>query len=524
MEERLKGKTKVELFEQMRREYAHGVGSIKGVAKKFGVHRRMVRDALGSAVPAGRKQPQRGSPKMDAVKGFIDAILLEDRKAPRKQRHTAHRIFTRIGKEVPECSVAESSVRRYVRAKKRELGLLTSGEIYVPQSYQWGVEAQVDWYEAYADLDGEREKVQVFSMRSMASGGSFHYAYRHATQQAFLEAHERAFDYFGGVFRLLRYDNLTSAVKKILRGYQREETARFVAFRSHWGYEAQFCNAAKGNEKGGVEGDVGYSRRNYLVPVPQVKDLAELNAHLLARSREEEERKIGDRVQSVGAGTAIEREHLLPLAAEGFELAEVNFLVVDGKGCVKARTNWYSTPLRAGTAARVRVLPGWLEVWHEGRCVARHERSYGRGQQIFNLEHYLEVLQRKPGALAGSTPLQQWREQGRWPESYDRLWGNLIQRSGKLSGTRAMVELLLLGRECGYVRLQQAVDTTLAMGSSDAAVVRYLMMTEGGQRRAGTGGGQHQLEVSELGALVRYERPLPSVRDYDQLLGREVIQ
>src|SRR5438128_2375330 len=289
-------------------------------------------------------------------------------------------------------------------------------------------------------------------MRSMASGGSFHCAYRHATQQAFLEAHELAFAYFGGVFRLLRYDNLTSAVKKILRGYQREETTRFVAFRSHWGYEAQFCNAAKGNEKGGVEGDVGYSRRNYLVPIPQARDLVELNAHLLARSQEDEGRKIGDRAQSVGAGMVIETEHLLPVASEGFELGEVSFLVVDGKGCVKARTNWYSTPLRAGAKARVNVLPAWLEVWHEGRCVARHERNYGRGRQVFNLEHYLDVLERKPGALAGSTPLQQWREQGRWPDSYDRLWKNLIQRNGKLSGTREMVELLLLGRHPDFIR------------------------------------------------------------------------
>jgi hypothetical protein len=296
-----------------------------------------------------------------------------------------------------------------------------------------------------------------------------------------------------------------------------------VAFRSHWGYEAQFCNAAKGNEKGGVEGDVGYSRRNYLVPIPQVRDLVTLNAYLLARSREDEGRKIGDRAQSVGAGMAIETEHLLPLTPEGFELAEVSFLVVDGKGCVKARTNWYSTPLRAGTKARVNVFPAWLEIWHEGRRVARHERNYGRGCQILNLEHYLEVLERKPGALAGSTPLQQWREQGRWPDSYDRLWENLIKRNGKLIGTREMVELLLLGREWGYGRLEQAVGAALQMGSSDSAAVRYLMMT-GRDESAGNGTAPIRLEAGDLGALVRYERPLPSMQEYDRLLGWEVIQ
>jgi hypothetical protein len=196
---------------------------------------------------------------------------------------------------------------------------------------------------------------------------------------------------------------------------------------------------------------------------------------------------------------------------------------VDGKGCVKARTNWYSTPLRAGTKARVDVLPAWLEVWHEGRRVARHERNYGRGRQVFNLEHYLDVLERKPGALAGSTPLQQWREQGRWPDSYDRLWENLIKRNGKLSGTREMVELLLLGRERGYGRLEQAVGAALQMGSSDPAAVRYLMITDRDEL-AVKRGVQTRLEAGDLGALVQYERPLPSVQEYDRLLGLEVIQ
>ena len=131
------------------------------------------------------------------------------------------------------------------------------------------------------------------------------------------------------------------------------------------------------------------------------------------------------------------------------------------------------------------------------------------------------MLERKPGALAGSTPLQHWREQGRWPDSYDRLWENLIKRNGKLSGTREMVELLLLGRERGYGRLEQAVDAALQMGSSDPAAVRYLMMTDGGDRQASA---PTRLEGGELGALAQYERPLPSVQNYDQLLRREVMQ
>ena len=149
-------KARVELFEQLRQEHEFGVGTIAGVALKFGVHRRMVRQAIAGAVPPAHRYPARVKPKLDGVAAFIDQVLDEDRRAP------------------------------------------------VPQSYVPGHEAQVDWHEAWADIGGERTRVQVFAMRSMASGAAFHRAYLHATQQAFLEAHEHAFAYFGGVFRLLR--------------------------------------------------------------------------------------------------------------------------------------------------------------------------------------------------------------------------------------------------------------------------------------------------------------------------------
>jgi len=223
----------VELFEQIRREYEHGGGTIRGIAKKLGIHRRMVREAVLSAVPVERKTPARERPKLEPAMAFVDAVLEADKKAPRKQRHTAHRIWCRIRVEMPEVQVAESTIRRHVRERKIALALLHR-ETFIAQSYDWGEEAQVDWYEAYADICGERELAYVFCMRSMASGGAFQCAFPHASQQAFLEAHERAFLYFGGVFAVLRYDNLKSAVKKILRGHQRGETMRFMAFRSHW--------------------------------------------------------------------------------------------------------------------------------------------------------------------------------------------------------------------------------------------------------------------------------------------------
>jgi transposase len=351
----------VELYEEIRREYEFGVGTIAGVAKKLKVHRRMVREAVGSALPRPRKKTERPRVRLAAATVFIDGVLDLDKKAPRKQRHTARRIFDRIRIELPECHVCERTVRQYVHERKVALGL-TIHETFVPQSYDWGVEAQVDWYEASADLAGERTKLQVFSMRSMASGAAFHCAYSHATQQAFLEAHELAFAFFGGVFRRLRYDNLTSAVKKILRGYRREETARFIALRSHWRFDSEFCTPAEGHEKGGVEGEAGYFRRNHLVPVPQARDLAELNRQLLQGCHDDEQHWIAGRDQSIGAALLVEREHLLPLVEEGLDLAQTSFPEVNGMGCVKVLTNAYSVPLKAGTQVQAKVYASNVEL------------------------------------------------------------------------------------------------------------------------------------------------------------------
>ena len=498
----------MELFEQIRREYEHGVGTIKGVARKLGVHRRMVREAIANAVPPARRRPVRVRPKLGPATEFIDCILESDRKAPRKQRHTAHRIWIRLRKERPEIQVAECTVRRYVRQRKRELGL-KGGETFVPQSYHWGQEAQVDWYEAWAELSGERQKLFVFCMRAMASGGAFHKAYPHTTQQAFLEAHELAFQYFGGTFELLRYDNLSSAVKKILRGHRREENERFIAFRSHWGFQSDFCNPARGNEKGGVEGEQGYFRRNHLVPLPEARDLEHLNELLRESSREEEQRVIAGRTQSIGAALAIEREYLRPLAEEGFDLAAISFPIVNSSGTVNVLTNFYSTPLEPGTKVEAKAHAAYVEIWREGRCVARHERCFSRQQKVLNLEHYLDVLAKKPGALAGSTALEQWRAKGRWPESFDRFWQKLQQRRGRQDGTRAMIEILLLGRQHGYEPMRQAIEQALSLGGSDVAVIRYLL--ERTEPRA-------PVAALEVGWLDRYERPLPNLQDYDRLL------
>jgi hypothetical protein len=206
----------------------------------------------------------------------------------------------------------------------------------------------------------------------------------------------------------------------------------------------------------------------------------------------------------------LEREHLMPLAEESFDLAEVSFPTVNTLGCVKVRTNAYSCPVRAGTVVEAKLWATTVEIWHEGHCVSKHQRCYGRYQEVMNLEHYLDVLEHKPGALAGSKPLEQWRKLGRWPASYDLFWHGLIERHGKQEGTREMILLLQLGRTHGEQQLQGAIKATLAMGCQDSAAVRHLLAAAQLERTP--------VAPLQLGLLARFDRPLPQVTDYDRLL------
>ena len=244
--------------------------------------------------------------------------------------------------------------------------------------------------------------------------------------------------------------------------------------------------------------------------MPKVRNLEELNLLLAAGSKEDESRVIEGRTQSIGAGMIVEREHLLPLAQEGFDLASLHFPTVNGSGCAKALTNLYSAPLPVGTAVEVKVYSAYVEIWHQGKCVARHERCYERHKKVLELEHYLNALIKKPGALAGSTALAQCRAQGRWPASYDQFWGVLRERQGKQEGTRAMIDVLLLAREYGPAPVRQAVEEALELGCSDVGAVRYLLNVGKLQQPP-------PIAPVDIGALNRYDRPQPSLDDYDRL-------
>ena len=266
---RMAKRLKVELFEQIRRARRREPGlSIRELARRFGTHRRTVREALEHAVPAPRRAVTRSSPVMEPWKAIIDGWLEADREAPRKQRHTARRVWQRLVEE-HQATVGESTVRRYV-AEVRRRHPTVLGEVMVPQWHPLGAEAEVDFGKVTFWVGGVETAGWMFVMRLSASGRGFHRVYRNEAQQAFLDGHVRAFEHFGGVPGRVRYDNLKPAVVRVLKGRDRAESERFIALRSHYGFDSFFCRPGKdgAHEKGGVEGEVGRFRRRHLVPVP----------------------------------------------------------------------------------------------------------------------------------------------------------------------------------------------------------------------------------------------------------------
>jgi transposase len=504
--------SRVETFEQIRRDRDREGLSIRALAVRHGVHRRAVRQALASPVPPAKRSSRgRPAPKLGAYRAVIDGWLEADLRAPRKQRHTARRVWQRLVAE-HGARVSERQVSRYVRERRRELGEV--GEAFVPQRHAPGVEGEVDWGEAWVVLGGVRTRVHLFHLRLCHSGAAFAAAFFNETQQAFLEAHAEAFAFVGGVPALVRYDNLGSAVKQVLKGRRRAETDRFVALRSHFLFESGFTLAgiAGAHEKGGVEGEVGRFRRRHLVPVPEVACLGELNAMLRAGCEQDLHRRITGHPDTVGEALGRERPLLRALPAEPAQTAEQTMPRVDAKALVTVRQNRYSVPVGL-VGLRVTATIGAREITisHAGRPVARHDRLVGRFGTSARLDHYLELLVRKPAALAGSLALHQERERGAWPGCFDELWAAIAERYGPSEAARQMVDVVMLAREHGPAQAELAVRGALAAGAHDGRAVAVL-----------AGRVQRTQPPALIGLPARLQatdRPAPSLTDYDQLLA-----
>jgi transposase len=503
-------RSKVSVYEQIRKAHDREALGIRALSRRFRVHRRDVRQALASAVPPARKVPTRPAPRLDRWKPLIEKWLEEDKTSPRKQRHTARRVWQRLVEE-HGAGVSEGTVRRFV-AVVRARQQLPLAEVAVPQTHPFGDEAEVDFGTVSVYLAGTLTEVQLFIMRLSASGRGYPRAYLNEAQDVFLDGHVRAFAHFGGVPRRVRYDNLKSAVEKVLKGRGRIESERFVALRSHYRFDSFFClPGIKGaHEKGGVEGEIGRFRRRHMVPVPRAASVAELNEMLLAAVEKDDQRHIAGRRASVAEHFALEAGHLQALPTEPFDYKAINNFRADRKARVNVRGAWYSVPARyAGRRVDVRIGAETIEALDGARVVAAHPRSL-KGEENLVLDHYLEVLAIKPGALPGATALARARSGGAFSATHDRFWAQARRHLGDRAGTKALIEVLLLHRAMPAPAVVAGMAAALAVGQVDPAVVAIEA------RRAAEG---TPAPVVPIGVgLARFDRPPPDVSRYDQLL------
>ena len=504
-------RSRVELFEQIRKDRRVGGASIRELAGRHGVHRRTVRQALEAAVPPRRPYPQRRRPAIDPYAQVIDGWLNADREVPRKQRHTARRVWQRLIAE-HGAAVSEVTVSRYVARRRAELGL-DQVEVAVPQAHLPGAEAEVDFGEFHALVAGTLTKLWLFVLRLSCSGRAFHVAFATQAQEAFLEGHVLAFEHFGAAPARVRYDNLKPAVVRVLRGRDRAESERFTALRSHYLFDSFFCIPGKqgAHEKGGVEVEIGRFRRRHLVPVPSVASLAELNQRIAAADIIDDGRVITGRPVTVAAAFAAEQPYLLPLPAGPFDPARLLEARVDSRARICVRQNYYSVPARyAGRRLPVRLSATTVEALDGARVIARHQRAAGRYGEVLTLDHYLDVLKYKPGALPGATALAQARASGAFTPAHQRYWDAARRKHGDAAGTRALTEVLLGHRTLPAAALTEAMNKAVSSGALDPQAVLI------DARRLA---GGHAAPVIPIGALARYDRPAPDLAGYDQLLA-----
>ncbi len=538
-------RSKVELFEAIRRDHRREELSIRGLADRYRVHRRTVREALASAAPPPRKIPVRAAPRLDPVRAVIDEMLRGDLDAPRKQRHTARRVHARLVAEHGQTEITYSTVRDYVRVRRPEIWAEAGRsleEVFVPQTHEPGAHAEVDFADLWIILAGVKTKVFLFTFRLSFSGKSVHRAFATASQEAFLEGHLAAFEVLGGLPVVhIRYDNLKAAVSRVLFGRNRIESERWAIFRSHYGFESFYCTPGRdgAHEKGGVEGEGGRFRRTHLVPMPVVDSLAELNTRLAEFDRRDDARRITGRPQTVGHDFNLEARVLLPLPDERFETGLTLTPRVDRHARITVRQCRYSVPAKLiGRRVRVLLRATELLVFDGPRHVATHPRATARGGEVLNLDHYLEVLARKPGALPGATALSQARAAGTFTPTHDAFWaaaraaaGADTGDGGDAAGTRALIEVLLLHRVLPAHAVITGMQTALALGVPNPDLVTVEARRAAAEppavgERAGAVGDQAARVVSlpERPALAPVlaedPRPLPSVTAYDELLRR----
>ena len=457
---------KVDMYVRLRRACTVEGMSIREAARVFGLHRDTVRKMLMYSVPPGyrRERPPR-RPKLEPYVGVIDRILDEDLSLPKKQRRTAKRIYDRLRDEYGFTG-KYTIVKDYVRERRRR-----GQEMFVPLSHPPG-HAQCDFGQARAVIDGVEQRVHYFVLDLPHSDGCFVKAYPAETTEAFCDGHVSAFSFLGGVPQSIVYDNTKLAVAKILGDGRRKRTRVFSELQSHYLFEDRFGRPGKGNDKGKVEGSVGYVRRNYLVPIPSFESYEALNAYLEERCLERMEDRLRGHDETIGQRMERDLESLLPLPAVPYEASDKHVSRVSSLSLVRYRTNDYSVPVAYGHRdVLVRGYVNEVVISCGSEVIARHRRSYERDDFVFDPLHYLPLLERKTGALDQAAPLAGWE----LPEEFGVLRRLLESRMGK-QGKREFVQVLRLMESFRKQEVHDAVREALKLGAISFDAVKHLML------------------------------------------------
>jgi transposase len=451
----------VEEYEQIRRAFFVEGLSIRAIHRKLQVDRETIRKAIVEPVPKPYQLNQpRAAPVLGAYKERIKALLDESEKQPRKQRYTARTIYKIIREEGYQG--CEGGVHNYVcqqcKERKRK-------EAYLPLEFDAGQDAQVDWGEATVRMAGETVKVQFFSMRLNYSKPRFVMAFPFQKQEAWFEGHIQGFHFFGGVPRRITYDNLKTAVYRVLEGKKRQEQQAFKEFRSYYLCESHYCTPAQAHEKGGVENDIGYAQRNFFSPIPEVDSFEELNAYLHQACLQDAQRRTRGQKELVAQLWEAEKTFLLPLPARDFQACTTRVVKANGYLQVDYDTNRYSVPYEYRDKQLVlRAFPFRIEFLYLDEVIASHVRCFQKEQDILNLWHYLPLLQQRPGAFEHTKPLRRWRKQ--WPKSYEQLLTSLRESQPEGRGVREFLEILKLHQEYPEKQVEQAIEMALALGAA----------------------------------------------------------
>lgn len=497
-------------YEAIRRAYFVDKKSIRQIARERGHSRKTVRKAIANPEPRSYTlQADRPAPVLGPFKDRIQQLWRQNRTLPRKQRWSARTIYLQIKKE--GYAGAESTVRGFVgKLKEPE----RQREVFLPLEFDPGRDAQVDWGEAEAVVGGVLQVVQLFVMRLCYSRRMFMMAFPAQKQEAFFEGHCQAFAHFGGVPGRITYDNLKAAVQKVLEGRSRQEQKSFVLFRSFYVFESRFCTPGKGHEKGRVEDAVGFARRRFMVPVPEVASFAELNELLARCCREDEERTVSGQEQAIGEAFRLEQPHLQPLPDHSYDCCVSRPVQLSSYGQVAFETNRYSVPTdRAYPNLLLKAYPLEVRILRGAEVLAVHPRSYEQNTDVIDPLHYLPLLEQRPGAFEHAKPLRRWRKQ--WPPVYEQLLEQLRRKWPKGRGIREFVQILALHKSHPDEVVRAAVTEALRYGAVHTDGVKLCL-----RQHAQPNAPVRPLSFEEEPAWAQVGSEAPSLHTYNELLER----